>query len=98
MLMAIQEGCPVRLRAILMTTMTTVLGLVPMMLGSQEGSEVMRPLATVMVFGLTFSTLVTLFVVPCIYILFENIRTKVMGERKKFRQIEEITEEIIPGH
>ena len=34
----------------------------------------------------------------CIYILFENIRTKVMGERKKFRQIEEITEEIIPGH
>ena len=51
-----------------------------------------------MVFGLTFSTLVTLFVVPCIYILFENIRTKVMGERKKFRQIEEITEEIIPGH
>jgi len=55
----------------------------------------MQPLATVMVFGLTFSTLVTLFVVPCIYISFENIRTRILGERKKFRKIEEITEDTI---
>jgi len=95
LLTAIQEGCPVRLRPILMTTLTTVLGLIPMMFSSQEGSEVMQPLATVMVFGLTFSTLVTLFVVPCIYISFENIRTRILGERKKFRKIEEITEDTI---
>ncbi len=98
LLMAIQEGCPVRLRAILMTTLTTVLGLVPMMLGSQEGSEVMQPLATVIVFGLTISTLVTLFVVPCLYIIFENIRTKLMGDRKKFRKIEEVTEDTVASH
>ena len=95
LLTAIQEGCPVRLRPILMTTLTTVLGLIPMMFSSQEGSEVMQPLATVMVFGLTFSTLVTLFVVPCIYISFENILTRILGERKKFRKIEEITEDTI---
>jgi len=39
--------------------------------------------------------LVTLFVVPCIYISFENIRTRILGERKKFRKIEEITEDTI---
>jgi len=91
MMEAVQEAGPVRLRAILMTTLTTTLGLVPMMLGTAEGSEMMQPLATVVVWGLTFSTLVTLFFVPVIYICFENIRNRLSrGKVKKFRQIEEV--------
>ncbi|MCL2857289.1 MAG: efflux RND transporter permease subunit [Oscillospiraceae bacterium] len=87
---AVREAGVVRLRAILMTTLTTALGLLPMMLGRGEGAEVMAPLAVVVVFGLVFSTFVTLLVIPAIYITFENIRTKLFGERTKFREIEEI--------
>ena len=87
---AVCEAGVVRLRAILMTTLTTALGLLPMMLGQGEGSEVMQPLAIVVVFGLMLSTFVTLLVIPAIYITFENIRTRLFGERTKFREIEEI--------
>jgi len=87
---AVREAATVRLRAILMTTLTTALGLLPMMLGQGEGSEVMQPLAIVVVFGLMLSTFVTLLVIPAIYITFENIRTRLFGERTKFREIEEI--------
>jgi len=90
LIMAVQEAGVVRLRAILMSALTTALGLFPMMLGTGEGSEVMQPLATVVVFGLMFSTAVTLLVIPAIYITFENIRTRLFGERKNFRQIEEM--------
>jgi cobalt-zinc-cadmium resistance protein CzcA len=50
-----------------MTAMTTVLGLLPLLLSRGIGSEVQRPLATVVVFGLTTSTLLTLFVIPAVY-------------------------------
>ncbi|HEY8486735.1 MAG TPA: efflux RND transporter permease subunit [Limnochordales bacterium] len=61
-----------RLRPILMTTSTTVLGMLPMALGLGEGSEMQAPLATVVVFGLSFATLLTLFVVPVAYTLLED--------------------------
>jgi cobalt-zinc-cadmium resistance protein CzcA len=64
---ALVEGSLLRLRPVLMTAMTTVLGLLPILLSSGIGSEVQRPLATVVVFGLTTSTLLTLFVVPAVY-------------------------------
>ena len=73
---AVKTAGPVRLRAILMSTVTTVLGLVPMAIGLSEGSETMQPLAIVVVFGLTISTLVTLLLIPVLYILFENIRAR----------------------
>jgi Cu/Ag efflux pump CusA len=50
----------------------------------------MRPLATVAIWGLALSTLVTLFVIPAVYITFEIIRTKLFGERRRFREIEEV--------
>ena len=87
---AVQEAGVIRLRTILMSALTTALGLMPMMLGQGEGSEVMQPLATVVVFGLLLSTVVTLLVIPAIYITFENIRTRLFGERRKFRVIEEV--------
>ncbi|MBW2171730.1 MAG: efflux RND transporter permease subunit [Deltaproteobacteria bacterium] len=64
---ALIEGALLRLRPVLMTAVTTVLGLLPLLLATGIGSEVQRPLATVVVFGLTTSTLMTLFIIPAIY-------------------------------
>ena len=58
-----------RLRPILMTTLTTILGLVPLALGIGEGSESQAPLARAVIGGLTTSTFITLFVVPAMYLL-----------------------------
>ncbi|MBU0731232.1 MAG: CusA/CzcA family heavy metal efflux RND transporter [Proteobacteria bacterium] len=69
---AVNEGALLRLRPVLMTAMTTILGLLPLLLASGAGSEVQRPLATVVVFGLATSTLLTLFVIPIVYGLIEN--------------------------
>jgi HAE1 family hydrophobic/amphiphilic exporter-1 len=69
---AIMQAAPTRLRPILMTTLTTVLGLLPMTLGIGEGAEMTSALATSVVGGLTFSTLITLVFVPCVYVIVEN--------------------------
>lgn len=69
---AVELAGRTRLRPILMTTFTTVLGLVPMALGIGEGAELQAPLARVVIGGLTASTLVTLVLVPSVYTLFEE--------------------------
>ena len=69
---AVLEGGLLRLRPVLMTAMTTVLGLLPLLLSTGIGSEVQRPLAAVVVGGLISSTLLTLFVLPCLYSWFER--------------------------
>jgi HAE1 family hydrophobic/amphiphilic exporter-1 len=61
-----------RLRPIIMTTLTTILGLVPMSLGIGEGAELQAPLARVVIGGLAASTLITLVFVPTVYTLFEE--------------------------
>ena len=67
---SIITGSLQRLRPVLMTATTTVLGLLPLLLSRGIGSEVQRPLASVVVFGLTSATLLTLFVIPAFYQLF----------------------------
>jgi HAE1 family hydrophobic/amphiphilic exporter-1 len=69
---AVEEAGRTRLRPILMTTLTTILGLVPMSLGLGEGAELQAPLARVVIGGLAASTLVTLVLVPTVYTLFEE--------------------------
>jgi HAE1 family hydrophobic/amphiphilic exporter-1 len=69
---AVELAGRTRLRPILMTTLTTVLGLLPMGLGIGEGAELQAPLARVVIGGLTTSTLITLVFVPTIYTLFEE--------------------------
>ena len=59
-----------RLRPILMTTLTTLIGLLPMLNSSGEGAELRSPLALTLIFGLSFSTLLVLFVIPALYQLF----------------------------
>ena len=64
---AVEEGAEMRLRPVLMTAATTALGLLPMVWASGVGSEVQRPLAVVVVFGVVTSTLLTLMVLPVLY-------------------------------
>jgi len=64
---AVIESGKTRLRPIFMTTMTTVLGLLPLSLGIAEGSELQSPMAITVMGGLLVSTILTLFVIPCIY-------------------------------
>jgi HAE1 family hydrophobic/amphiphilic exporter-1 len=66
-----------RLRPILMTTATTVLGLLPMALGVGEGAELQAPLARVVIGGLTTSTLITLILIPVLYFIAEAIDERV---------------------
>jgi HAE1 family hydrophobic/amphiphilic exporter-1 len=70
-----------RLRPILMTTTTTVLGLIPMAMGIGEGSELQAPLARVVVGGLITSTLITLVVIPVIYTILEERTEKAHARR-----------------
>jgi HAE1 family hydrophobic/amphiphilic exporter-1 len=69
---AVELAGRTRLRPILMTSLTTVLGLVPMALALGEGSEIQAPLARVVIGGLVTSTLITLVFVPTVYTLFEE--------------------------
>jgi len=67
---AISTAASLRLRPILMTTLTTVLGMTPLAIGLGEGAELLQPLAFVIVWGLSFSMLVSLVLVPVVYKLF----------------------------
>ena len=69
---AILQGGKSRLRPILMTTLTTALGLMPLALGFGEGAEVRSPMAITVIGGLTVSTLLTLIVIPVVYSLLET--------------------------
>lgn len=69
---AIARAGELRLRPILMTTLTTVVGLLPLSLGLGEGAEMLQPLAQTMVYGLTFSLVVSLFLVPVLYLWFQG--------------------------
>ncbi|WP_250124387.1 efflux RND transporter permease subunit [Chroococcidiopsis sp. CCMEE 29] len=70
---AILKAAPQRLRPILMTTITTVLGMFPLALGIGEGSEFLQPLGVVVFSGLSLATLLTLFIIPCFYILLHQV-------------------------
>ena len=71
-----------RLRPILMTTLTTVLGMIPMAIGTGEGSEMWRSLGMVVAWGLSISTLVTLVIIPTVYASFAS-----MQERRAARKL-----------
>ena len=75
------EAAKSRLRPILMTTLTTVLGMLPMALGTGEGSEMWRGLGTTVAWGLSISTLITLVIIPVLYCGFTEHR-----ERRKARK------------
>lgn len=67
---AVIDGGRSRLRPVVMTTLTTILGMVPMAVGSGQGAEMWRPMGTAVIGGLTFSTILTLLFVPMLYCVF----------------------------
>ena len=69
---AVVEGAAHRLRPVLMTATVAILGLLPASLATGIGSDVQRPLATVIVYGLFFSTIITLYILPTLYYLMER--------------------------
>ena len=80
---AVIESCRTRLRPILMTTMTTVFGMLPLAMGMGEGSEIYRGMAITTMFGLSFSTLLTLVVIPIFYTLVEDMNNAIIRFVKK---------------
>jgi cobalt-zinc-cadmium resistance protein CzcA len=76
-------GTKIRLRPVLMTAFVASLGFLPMALSNGAGAEVQRPLATVVIGGLMLATLLTLFVLPILYVLFEHINKDKMKFSKK---------------
>ena len=87
---AVVEAGAVRMRPILMTTGTTVLGMLPLAFGIGEGTELMRPLAISVVGGLSISMLLTLIVIPCAYLIVhafaERLREWVLGAVPAIRE------------
>nr|WP_305138974.1 efflux RND transporter permease subunit [uncultured Schaedlerella sp.] len=93
---ALVEAGRTRLRPIVMTALTTILGLSTMALGVGSGSDMVQPMAVVTIGGLTYGTLLTLFVVPCIYGLFrkrEKARLK-EGMEEAFEDLEDFMEDV----
>ena len=81
------DGGKSRLRPVLMTSLTTILGMVPMAVGSGEGAEMWRPMGIAVIGGLTFSTILTLLFVPTMYTIFAYNGMK--RTRKKLRKAHE---------
>lgn len=92
---ALLEACPIRLRPILMTSFATIAAAVPLALALGPGAELRAPMAIAVIGGVLVSTLLTLFVVPCVYELlarFEHSRDKV---EQRQREIEQATKEVV---
>ncbi len=81
---AVINGGRSRLRPVVMTTLTTILGMVPMAVGTGQGSEMWRPMGVAVIGGLTFSTILTLLFVPTLYCIFAYVGVK--NQRRKLRK------------
>ncbi len=71
---AVIEGASIRMRPILITALTTILGMLPMALSHSEGSEMRAPMAIAVIGGLVTTTVLTLFIIPTVFTIFEGIR------------------------
>ena len=88
------DGGRSRLRPVVMTTLTTILGMVPMACGSGQGSEMWRPMGVAVIGGLTFSTILTLLFVPTLYCVFAGVGIK-RSRRKHHRQLDKAKKEAL---
>lgn len=89
---ALVTAGPRRLRPILMTTLTTILGMVPMVLSQSEGSEMMRTMALSVIFGLSLSSLVTLVFIPVLYAWMNSRKEKRLAKKAAKRAEREAKE------
>jgi multidrug efflux pump subunit AcrB len=82
LLEATVEACKMRLRPILMTSLATLLGMIPMAIGAEAGSEQYAPLARAIIGGLLVSVILTMWVVPAVYLIIHS-RTEAQANRMK---------------
>jgi Cu(I)/Ag(I) efflux system membrane protein CusA/SilA len=92
---AIIEGAVERVRPKLMTVATTLIGLLPVMWGTETGSQVMKRIAAPMVGGLVSSAVLTLVIIPAVYFIWKRwqLRSKLLTESRISVEIEEATDE-----
>ncbi len=83
---SVVKGGKSRLRPVLMTSLTAILGMIPMAIGGGQGAEMWRPMGVAIIGGLTISTVLTLVIVPVLYCIFAG--TGVKRRRKKMREFE----------
>lgn len=79
---ALMEACPIRLRPILMTSLATVSAAIPSAMATGEGSETFKPMAITIIGGVALSTLLTLYVVPVVYLVFDRLRRSETSQRE----------------
>lgn len=84
---AILRAAPQRLRPVLMTTITTVLGMFPLALGLGQGGEFLQPLGIVVFSGLALATLLTLFIIPCFYLLLHDWVGRFSGSKPSTMEV-----------
>lgn len=82
---AIMEACPLRIRPIMMTTLTTILAMIPMALGYGDGGEMMQPMSIVMISGMIISTFITLLFTPVYYSLLDSLATRAKARFRKIK-------------
>ncbi len=84
---AVAQACRSRLRPVLMTSLTTILGMVPMAVSTGEGSETWRPMGVAVIGGMIFSTIITMIIVPAVYAAMDKSgsRNKKKALAKQFR-------------
>jgi HAE1 family hydrophobic/amphiphilic exporter-1 len=82
---AVIEAGPMRLRAILMTTASTMIGNLPVALALSEGGEIRQPMSVAVIGGLFTSTMLTLLVIPVIYLAFDDVKDWAAARVRKYR-------------
>jgi HAE1 family hydrophobic/amphiphilic exporter-1 len=78
---ALLEAGPIRLRPILMTTFAMIFGMIPIAIGHGEGGEARSPMAVAVIGGLITSTVLTLVIIPCVFSLFQGVKTWYYGKK-----------------
>jgi len=91
---ALLEACPIRLRPILMTSFATIAAALPLALAFGPGAELRAPMAIAVIGGVLVSTLLTLFVVPCVYELLARFESNRSAVEKRQREIAQATKDV----